>query len=144
VIWELIKHFSPGEAWGDPDKMSGAQLFTLESIRRVYNYPFKIHAGFATSGHSEASYHYTGEASDFHIEEDLSFYSQVIKMLQILDRLQLSGFIGLGIYPQWNNPGFHLDIRGRYQVTGKHDRWGYIDGKYVGFNYALDYTKRDR
>lgn len=137
MIWRIIENFSPKENWGDPNKMSGTLLLTLDAVRRFYDHPFVIHCGFATTGHSEASFHYKGEASDFDIKEPgVSFHTQIIKFLHILDGLQLSGSVGLGIYPQWNNPGFHLDVR------GESARWGYLNGDYCSFGRALDYTER--
>lgn len=51
------------------------------------------------------------------------------------------GFTGIGFYPQWHQPGFHLDAR-EDRLPGYPATWGALDGAggnvYVSFTDALD------
>lgn len=117
--WEKIKYFSREENWGDASKMSFTLVSMLDALREKTGKPIVIHAGYATSGHSLGSYHYQGKAADFHITG-----------LSLLDQYLLAesiGFGGIGVYPFWNNPGLHADIR-----TSKKATWSRLeDGSYV-------------
>ena len=136
-IWDYVKGFSPKEKWGKPEKMNGLLLLLLPVIRLEFlkedaNCHFIVHCGFEEDGHAPKSQHYLGNAVDFHIETILPYARQIEKMLDVLDRLQVSNYVGLGIYPTWNNPGFHLDVRGSLA------RWGFINGKEESFKKALE------
>ena len=135
TIWNELKHFEITENWGEPDKMNGALLLLLDTIRDIYDESFVVHYGYATSGHCAHSQHYIGNAVDFHIDSVYSFKTQIDKMLNIFDILQVSDRVGFGIYPNWNNPGFHLDLE------GKKARWGRIRTEYVSFEKCYTYIK---
>lgn len=131
TIWDKIDpYFYREEPWGDPDKMSGALLMILFDLRFHSAWKIIIHCG--TQGkHCEGSYHYKGLAVDFHFKTpsgSFTFREQAKYLMQYLADMQLDSSTGLGIYPQWNNPGFHLDVRGTKA------RWLKQDGKYVGIN----------
>ena len=140
--WENVKHFSPAENWGDPYRIEKDLVFLLDNLRDIFDHPFVIHCGFDTSGHSANSQHYVGRAVDFHIEE-IDFKDAVGLMNAFIGPppggLGVAGKIGLGIYPHWNNPGFHLDTR------GERARWGAVsrNGKqvYVSFKEAYGAIK---
>lgn len=135
MIWERLRYFSRNEAWGDPDKMNGALLILLDNLRDIIGSPFVIHYG--TQGvHSRHSLHYKGNAVDFHIKTSMPYYEQVIALEQALEQLQVSNFVGFGIYPGWNHPGFHLDLRG-YKA-----RWGRIGKEYYGIDYVKDAIRK--
>jgi len=126
--------FNENEAWGQADKMSWSHIHNLWMIRkRLFemgcDWPMVIHNAYATSGHSRDSYHYEGMATDFHFKTDASLQEQVIKLGWALLDLRLSKFMGIGIYPNWSNPGFHIDSRGIKQ------RWVRVNGEYV---YGMD------
>lgn len=137
MIWNHIRHFKPTEAWGDPSRMNGLLLFLLDSIRdRWGDARFIIHCGFETGGHEKNSFHKFGAAVDFHIDSALSFPEQITRMEAILKELQVFDRVGLGVYPDWNHPGFHLDVRGSYS------RWGRIGETYVGWNSAIEHAAK--
>ena len=95
-----------------------------------------IHCLYESSGHVTNSRHYRGEACDFHLKpiEKMLYVDQIELINEALERLNQSEKVGLGIYPTWNNKGFHLDVR------GFKSRWGFI-GKYeVSYTDALKYT----
>jgi hypothetical protein len=66
MIWNRIKYFKPTENWGNPKKINGILLLTLDALRedaeslnkKVY---FKINCAFKTDGHSRNSQHYVGK-----------------------------------------------------------------------------------
>jgi hypothetical protein len=124
--WTRVKFFSPDEKWGDSGRMDEELIFILDRIRGLFMLPIVIHEGWAprgTGGHVPGSYHYIGKAADFHIE-GIRFRDAIDLMLHYVGPmpggLGVSRQIGLGIYPHWATPGFHLDTRGSYA------RWGYV------------------
>ena len=139
-IWNILDGFNKYEKWGDPAQMNGMVILLLDAIRKQFRRidmaaRFIIHAGYATSGHSPNSQHYVGNAVDFHIDTKVKYSLQVHDMLGILRGLQVHDRVGLGIYPDWANPGFHLDVR------GSRARWGRIGGEYKGFEETLIYAE---
>lgn len=124
--------FTPAENWGDPSKICGFLLMAMLVIRRETGWPVIIHNAYETAGHSEDSQHYKAKATDWHFVTNTPFKQQVKIVIEILDRYQLSDSVGLGLYPFWNNPGFHTDSRGRRA------RWSYNEeGKMVSFEEGM-------
>jgi uncharacterized protein YcbK (DUF882 family) len=121
--WSEVRHFSTKEAWGDPYRMDRELIFLLDRLRDIFRVPFVIHCGYEAGGHTENSQHYVGKAADFHIEE-LPFRDAVDLMVGFVGPrpggIGVWHTIGLGIYPHWATPGFHLDTRGAYA------RWGAV------------------
>jgi len=137
-IWNLVhRYFSPEEAWGDPWKISGILLMVLFQIRFFSSWPAVIHCG--TQGkHCKGSYHPKGLAADFHFKPpngSVIFSEQIKLLLPFLDEMQFSNFIGLGVYPCWHHPGFHLDVRG-YRA-----RWGRVNGEYCSLTRAVEFAE---
>lgn len=149
-VFSHIEGFSVNEKWGLPHKMNGLLIMLLEKVRKLYLESYdpearlSIHCGYERTGHASNSQHdqpmknskghemdRIGNASDFHIVSKLSYSKQIEAMILILTDLQVEGIVGLGIYPDWNSPGFHLDVRG---FKG---RWGRVKGKYISFGDAL-------
>jgi hypothetical protein len=136
-IWTRIKrYFSKDEAWGNPEDISGLLLMVLYQIRLASGWPVIIHCG--TQGkHCKNSYHYKGLAVDFHFDTNVaSLTEQIQPLLNFLEEMQLKDFVGLGVYPEWNNPGFHLDVRG-YKA-----RWAFVGGKQVSFEEGIKRAKQ--
>ena len=120
TIWEIIDpYFTKDENWGDPDRMNGFLLFVMSALRQEIHCQFVVH--FGTQGnHTDESQHYLGNADDGHFITDMPFYDQIIRVEEVLADLQVADRVGLGIYPAWSNPGFHIDVRGNCA------RWGWI------------------
>jgi uncharacterized protein YcbK (DUF882 family) len=118
TIWGKLNHFTPQENWGDPDKMNGALLLLLDKVREHFDCPVVIHCGYEESGHASNSQHYLGNAVDFHFITSMSIAEQYYALEEFLAAFQVSEHVGVGVYPQWNSPGFHLDVRGTKA------RWG--------------------
>ena len=136
MIWKLLKHFNKDENWGNPAKMNFLTLLTIDRIRDLFERRqyFIVHCGFDTQGHTENSYHYKAKAIDFHIMN--IDYMKAIRDLELaLKNLGISDLIGLGLYPQWEHPGFHIDTRGFYA------RWGRVNGKYISYDKTIQYIK---
>ncbi len=139
-IWLKVKHFNPGEKWGDKNKINGLLVLLLDKITdRVKEYcwnkykrisPCIIHCAYETSGHSLNSQHYKGNAADFHFENITALEAYEI-MIKVLKEFQTEDFVGLGVYPDWFKPGFHLDVRG-YKA-----RWSQVIGKYTSIDEGL-------
>ena len=130
-IWELIKkYFSRDENWGDPDKLNPTLLVLLYIIRVETGWAIVIHNAYELSGHTDNSQHYKGNAADWHFVTPVTYKEQVDKVLSILNKWRLDDKVGIGIYPNWNNPGFHTDVR------CEKARWGYIGDKQVSFEAA--------
>ena len=134
MIWNYLGFFYREEPWGEPDRICGYLLLALEVIRKITGWIIIIHFG-TQGGHSKTGYHPKAMAVDFHFKTKTSFKKQVDNLLRILDKFQFADFVGLGIYPEWNTPGFHLDVR------GTRARWGYLSGKYVSWEYVVNSIK---
>jgi uncharacterized protein YcbK (DUF882 family) len=128
--WLKIRYFSAQEKWGDPLLMDRETIFLLDTLRGLFSSPFVIHCGYERSGHMPNSQHYAGKAVDFHVL-GIPFRDAVDLMIDSIASpprgIGVYGRIGLGIYPHWTTPGFHLDTRGMYA------RWGAVtqDGRQV-------------
>jgi len=118
-----IGGFKVTEDWEKPYKINGLLLLMMYSLRQHTGTAIHINDAFARSGHSKESQHYIGNAVDFHFITESSYLVQIKWVLDFLTNFQLSSRIGLGIYPTWNHPGFHLDVRNEYA------RWGWLGKK---------------
>lgn len=140
---ERIFSYTPGfrktEDWGDWQKMNGLLLLLMGVIRmeirkldpEAY---IVIHNGFETLGHKPDGEHPKGNANDFHIVTVIPYHELIGHLETILHDLQVYDRVGLGIYPDWNNQGFHLDVRGNKA------RWGKIGKDYVNYDVAKEYA----
>lgn len=126
--WKEIRHFSPVENWGDASKMSYDLLRRLDALREFCGNGIVIHCGYETGGHSEKSQHYLGNAADLHIE-GVSLINQYL----LAERFD---FAGIGLYPGWNRPGLHCDVRLKAKEES-YNRWARLNGKYVFLNEAV-------
>ena len=131
LILDLCPNFSVREKWGDYSQMNPALLVLLQRLRTDMKAPFNIHCGYEVTGHSSESQHYLGNAVDFTIGLD-----DFVKTYSILNAL-LIGYgvaykVGFGVYPFWNTPGFHLDVRGS-KARWSRDR----EGRYKSIDAVL-------
>lgn len=101
--WDRIKNFSPQEDWGDPDRMDPNLVFALDAFRKYVGRAVMIHCG--TQGtHVDGSVHYLGKAVDLHVV-GMHCFDAFIAATRFFQ------FHGIGLYPDWNNPGLHVDTR---------------------------------
>lgn len=144
VMWMLLNHFKSSEAWGDPLKMHPSTMFLLDKYRGLLPHGcwIKVHCGYKDGGHSKNSYHYKARAVDFHVV-GCSLLEAERHLMRLLNasvmingkEFKLIEFVGVGIYLDWNDPGFHLDTR------GVRASWARIDGAYVAYTIGLEKAK---
>jgi len=131
TIWDFIyPFFKRREKWGNPEKMNGALLLLLYRIRTMADIGISIHCGYEDRGKNSTSQHPLGNAVDFHLVTPMALIDQINMMEGVLESLQVESHVGFGFYPNWNTPGFHLDVR------GFHARWAYINGDQVNYYQA--------
>jgi len=123
-------YFSINENWGNHEHVQWFHVQQLWLIRKElermgHDWPMVVHCSYASKGHEENSLHYQGVATDFHFQTDFKLLFQYEILCEALDELALDEFVALGVYPQWNRPGFHLDCRGRRV------RWIQLGGRYL-------------
>lgn len=131
AIFDDLDHFSPEERWGDSWKVNGLLLKLMDEIRERLGASIVIHCAYEDGGHSNKSQHYLGNAVDFHVV-GMPFPEAIYWIEKILDDLHASDWVGLGIYPDWNTPGFHLDVR------GVKARWGRYRGEYLAYDFVKE------
>ena len=133
--FSMIGHFAPKEfndkffpgSWKHMDEQT---VFKIEETREVSGWPIVIHAAVCyegTCGHSANSYHLRKNgcrAVDFHFKTAASLREQYL----VLEELAWNG---IGVYPHWNYPGFHVDMRPEHRVQ----RW--TRDKYNKYHYLL-------
>ena len=131
--WKEIVNFKPEENFGNPEMMNYKFMKFLDRFRAELRIPMIITCG--TQGkHVTNSYHYQGRAVDFYLDTKMSLGAQVALIMDRLMETSLYYNTGLGVYPDWSKPGFHLDNRDYYA------RWGYKDGKELLFQEILEYV----
>ena len=118
LTWNNVKWFKPEEFNDRYSKFQGKDMdmetvHRLDSLRGWIACPIIVTAGFDSRGHSTDSYHYKGKAVDIIICSDMT-------MRQQWEYIRISGFNGIGVYPEWTyktfKGGFHLDTRDIPQV----------------------------
>ena len=118
TFWNNVKYFTPEEVGAED--MSPALMFKIDIFRGQIGHSVIVHCGYETSGHSENSYHYKKMALDFHVKGHTDYKEQFRKLMDLK-------FGGIGWYPEWNNPGWHIDIRSDFLL------WKQVNEKYIYF-----------
>lgn len=143
--WQGICYFTagePGGGWGDWTKMNRNAVILIDYVRGVVGYPFDLTSPAWTpgTGHEDGSQHYKGNAVDGAFR-GIPYKKAVDIVVAVLskhtvgmvrrvygdfmdgvdDDVLLASIVGVGIYPDWNTPGFHFDVRG-YKA-----RWGAVN-----------------
>lgn len=130
--------------WQRPGVLENTDFKTLQALDKIREHmgaPVVLHVAYDPSGHSSKSMHYknVGTAIDFHFSSNAPYYQQVLAVETALEKIGIAKTCGLGIYPDWTNKGFHLDLRGIWA------RWGarYIGGvqKYYLYQEVLEYCR---
>jgi len=116
-LWNEVerrKCFSRNEAWGDPLFIHPPLIFALEKLRVYAKRPIIIHCSYdPTPGHVSNSLHYKNpcKAVDLHI-------SGMHVIEQFLCAIRFREFTGIGLYPDWNQPGLHLEVNEERPIQG--------------------------
>jgi len=92
----------------------------LQQVRTAIMSPIKLNS-ITDGGHTAGSYHYLGLAVDWH-PSDVR-----IQPNKILQACLTAGFRGVGWYPEWRWPGFHVDIGERVEIKV----WKKVSGDYL-------------
>ena len=112
--WTKVKYFNAEENWGDPDKMNPLLIYSLDALRELAGRPIIVNSGHRPN--DPGSTHRNGDAADV-----------VITGLSVIDQFLLAEktrlFSGIGVYPFWNRPGLHLDVR-PLRANQHAPRWG--------------------
>ncbi len=128
IHWDSVRYFVPKE-FEDPsvvdsgELIDGVTLLLLDRLRHEIGCPIIVHAAVdvnGTHGHAINSYHLVKSgctAVDFHFDTTCTLKEQFYDVIN-------SGFDGIGFYPEWGNPGFHVDIRGHKNTSLWIKRWG--------------------
>ena len=113
LTWNDVKWFK-AEEFDDRYKKNLGKDMDMETVHRLDSLrgwvacPIIVTAGFDSQGHSTDSYHYKGKAADIIICTDMT-------MRQQWDYIRISGFAGIGVYPDWKykdfKGGWHCDSR---------------------------------
>lgn len=130
-FWATIDWFHSSEWNDDPSKADPSLVVHMSQIRTdtlvlspPEGIPIYIHECWSQDGHSSKSYHYTGQAVDFHFGPGLLPIEEFILLVTY------PGFGGIGYYPNWSpRPGWHVDQR-LYSKSGRL-YWVRRNGKYL-------------
>ena len=126
IDWKRVRHFSPNENWGDPNKIVPELVYRLDAFREYLGKKIHINCGWDTKGHTPHSQHYIGRAVD------ISFFSHTVDLFSLYLAAERFGFNGIGLYPDWSYPGLHLDVRILNPNAPKR-RWMRIDRNNLGY-----------
>ena len=129
------------EEWSD---INPALVGILCYIKEIHFDDLIIfHSGHRPHG-SDTSQHYIGNAVDLRMssydgmsycEKMNQYYLDWEILAANLDPIK--NWIGFGIYPQANNPFFHLDLGGGWRS------WARLDMEYVGYNEGITYMREE-
>lgn len=102
--WTQIRYFSKDENWGDLDLLQLELVTRLDWFREHLGVPIHINCAADLTGHQQGSYHYQGMAADIHCFGKVALADFALAAIKM-------GFNGVGVYPNWNTPGIHVDVR---------------------------------
>ncbi len=135
INWSYVRHFKRYE-FDDPlypgsgDLIDGQLLYMLDRLREDTGWPIHPHWEVGgcvdvdgSHGHAKHSYHLKKmgcKAVDFHFDTTASFREQYYAVSK-------AGFTGIGVYPNWEHPGFHVDTRPKEKTQ----RWVRRNGIYI-------------
>jgi len=72
----------------------------LQAFRNLIGRPVVIHCGYE----DRPGYHGMKMAADFHVAGHYDYWRQLEMLIGV-------GFKGIGWYPRWHHPGWHVDVR---------------------------------
>lgn len=131
-----LKYVKKDWNWGDLEQVNPYLIDILnrygEYLHNTYGAKIALHNAYSTSGHSKKSQHYKGNACDIHVV-GIDLFTAWLASLRF-------PFTGIGIYPEWNNPGLHLDVRYLDRINRqpvKKAMWSYYNKKYRAIDKNL-------
>jgi hypothetical protein len=109
IDWSLVKHFTRDEWVKDPDRIAPDVVYLLDEMRDEAKVSIVIHVAWDDTGHVKQSSHYSGWSSDVANAVDFHFVGwTLLEQWLFAERFPWSG---IGMYPYWNQPGLHCDLR---------------------------------
>ena len=129
ALWDVTDHFNWDEDWGDPYKIRVHLIYYLDAFRKaIHPNKLLVHCGWEIR---DSGYHPSGCAVDLHCPtipyNDLAYLAMQYP------------FWGIGLYPFWNNPGLHLDVRPLGLDCKRELWWRDEKGKYHNINNLDDF-----
>jgi hypothetical protein len=122
-IWRSLRYFSREEFGVDAGRMDHALLRGLDAWRAALGRPVHVNESFALQGHVADRQHGLGRAVDC--------WAAAVPFGEAWLAAEAEpAFTGLGLYPWWTPPGFHLDTRDGPRVRWWRDQ--------AGLYHALD------
>lgn len=136
VDWSLVRHFKREEWKHDPDKVQPDLVYLVDELRGTAGAPILIHVAFDPSGHVTDSGHYT-TSRDLAVAVDLHIAGW--SLLRQWLHAEKMVFNGIGLYPHWQHPGLHVDLRriGREHSNLGRRWWRDKDGIYKAIDKPL-------
>lgn len=111
--WGKVRHFNVGEFGPRAELVHPTLVHIMDELRERSGWAIRINVAWAEKGHSEKSYHYTGQAIDFAFLRGSS-----LEQYCFLREFREIG--GIGFYPEWNTPGWHIDLRSGFLQWVRH------------------------
>ena len=108
AFWSSIRHFQPAEWPRDPDRVNPAVVMLADLMREDSGWPIVVHVAWDDTGHVSGSSHYTA-FTDFCSAFDFHFVGPpLLEQWLFAERYP---WRGIGLYPHWQTPGLHCDLR---------------------------------
>ena len=123
INWDNIRHFHKSEFNG-PDLLIPKLIYTMDELRNYIGRRIHIHCDYEKR---DKGYHPLGMAIDFHAE-GMHFFDLFLACTRF------DQFNGIGVYPDWNNPGVHVDVRPKIDDYQCDSRWLCVDKNYIQLN----------
>ena len=98
--WNKVRFFKRSE-FSAPDQLDPLLVYSLDALRDAAGKAIKINSDYRPG---DPGQHGLGKAADIVIDG-----FSVIDQFLLAEKTRL--FAGIGIYPFWNRPGIHVDIR---------------------------------
>lgn len=136
AFWLTVRHFTREEWPRDPDRILPAVVHLADQMREDSGWPIVVHVAWDDAGHVGDSTHYT-DRTEFATGFDFHFAGvPLVEQWLFAERYP---WRGLGVYPYWNTPGLHCDLRtlGREHPNLGHRWWRDREGKYHPFSREL-------
>ena len=111
--WGKVRHFNVGEFGPRAELVHPTLVHIMDELRERSGWAIRINVAWAEKGHSEKSYHYAGQAIDFAFLRGSS-----LEQYCFLREFREIG--GIGFYPEWNTPGWHIDLRSGFLQWVRH------------------------
>lgn len=102
LLWEQVENFYEDENWGDSNMVCVKLVYCLDELRKHIGRAVNIHCAYESAGHADKSQHPLGRAADVWASIDCWDFAWYAMLFP---------FSGIGIYPHWNKPGIHVDVR---------------------------------